>query len=307
MGAEITPEKAKAHVDEQGTVPGPDGTPVDDLDKLWAIAKRWQVGDERVIGPIARARLVALGEPALARAIERLATKDGLEGEAVAAVLREFPRERTVPRLVEATRSADAATRKAAARFLGLLGAAEAEPRLVELLADGEARLFALRALAALGKAPEGVERFLRGPSELEGVAAASCLGAAADARAVAALVGALAPDVPFLVRQAAEQRLAALGEKAVPALAGAAAGAATARERRSALRALGATGSGAAGEAVAAALASPDPWVRLSALAAADRLLARLEGAAAASLRAARDGARAREADPLVRRHAPR
>ena len=303
MGAAITKEAATAAVDRDGRVPGPDGKPVDDLDKLWGIAKRWQVGDERVIGPIARARLVALGEPALARAVERLGTKEGLEFEAALALLKEFPRARVVPRVIEATRAKDVPTRKGALRILGALADPAAEPRLIEMLADDEVRRYTLGALAALKRAPPEVAKYLAAAKEPEGVAAAVCLGAAGGDDAIAALVGALSPATSFPVRTAAEEQLSHLGGAAVPALARAAREAKSARERRSALRALSGTKSPRATAAVIAALPDPDRWIRFSARQAAERLLRELPKEDSADLSAALEAQRARETDPLVRR----
>ncbi len=302
MGAAITEAEAKARVDKEGTAPGPDGKH-DDLDKLWAIAIRWQVGDERVIGPIARARLVAMGEKALSRAIERLGTKDSLELEWIQALLPSFPKETVVPRLLEASKSKDLDTRRSAIRFLGIVGAAEAESRLVEVLADDDVRLQALRSLASLKKAPKEIAKYLRAPKDLEGVAAASCLGTVGDDEAIAALVGALAPDVPFLTRLAAEQRLAALGERSLPALESAAKGAPTVRARRSAIRALGASKWAPAGTGIRAALSDPDPWVRFTAFGAARALIHDLPGQPTRALAAALAAAEAAETDPIVRR----
>ncbi len=303
MGAGITPEAAKAHVDEQGSVRGSDGKPVDDLDKLWEIGKRWQVGDERVIGPIARARLVALGAKALDRAVERLASKDGLELECCEAIFRGFPAPEVAARLLAATKAEDVAVRRSAVRFLGALGFGDATPRLVELLADAQVRGYALRALGVLKQAPKEVLPFLRSPKEAEGVAVTVCLAAAGDAASLDALVSALSPETAFPVRLAAEQRLAALGEAAVPALGKAAATAPTLRARRSALRALGGTKSPAAVAAVRAALGDADPWVRFSARQAADALAKALPSDAARDLRASVDARRAAETDPFVKR----
>lgn len=303
MGAAITEAEAKARVDKDGTVAGPDGKPVDDLDKLWDIAKRWQVGDERVIGPIARARLVALGDKALDRAIERLGSKDGLELECVQAILSAFPKERSVPRLLDASRSKDPNTRRSAARFLGALGAAEAEARLVELLSDEEVRLQAVRALGALKKAPPAILPLLRSPKELEGVAAAACLGAVGDDASIDALVSALSPEVPYLVRVAAETRLAALGERAVPALSRAAKAEGLVRVRRSALRALGATKAASATDAIRDALTDSESWVRFTAVAAARNLVKDVPGEPTRALADALSVALAAEKDPLVLR----
>jgi hypothetical protein len=304
MGAEITKEAATAIVDKDGRVPLNDGTRVDDLDALWKIGIRWQVGDERVIGPIARERLVALGAPTLARAIERLGTKDGLEFECIQAVLPKFPRDAVISKLVEATRAAEVPVRKGALRMLITLVAVEAEGRLVEMLADPEARGFVLRGLAALKKAPPAVAGYLKSAKEGEGVAAAVCLGAAGGKDAIVALVGALSTQTAFPVRLAAEQQLAALGEAAVPALAEAVLCAATVREKRAALRALGGTKAKAAIEPVVRSMGDPaDAWIRLSARLAAEQLVRDLPKEATADLSKAIEASRGHETDSLLKR----
>jgi hypothetical protein len=177
----------------------------------------------------------------------------------------------------------------------------------------------ALRSLAALKRGPAVVVPYLRSKKELEGVAAAACLGAAAaagpfdvegdrDHLAVTspdmdALVGALSTSTPFLVRAAAEMQLAAIGDRAVHTLARAATRAATIRERRSAIRALGATQSKYAVPAVTLAFADEEPWIRFQARLAAEQLLVDLPKDATRDLVAALEKSIASEADPLVRR----
>lgn len=303
MDAEISKEAATAIVDKDGRVAGKDGKAVDDLDALWKIGIRWQVGDERVIGPIARERLVALGEPVVARCIERLGTKDGLEFECIQAVLPKFPRPHVLEKLIDATKSKETLVRKGALRMLITMVAVEAEGRLVEMLADDDVRGFVLRGLAALKKAPPAVAGYLAAAKEPEGVAAAVCLGAAGGEGSIAALIGALSTKTAFPVRLAAEQQLAAMGAAAVPALSKAAAEAATTRERRSALRALGGTKAAAAIPGVTTGLASDDAWIRLSARLAAQQLVKDLPKEATVELAIAVAAAREKEADPLVKR----
>ena len=302
----MTEEKARAEVDRDGTVAGADGKTVDDLEKLWAVSCRWEVGDNRVIVPIARERLVALGKPALARALERVGTKDGLEYRAVEVVFSKFPREEVVPPLLEKTRDAEGIVRRGAVRALAGLQAAEAEGRFAEMLGeDPSSRATVLGALAALKKAPPAVAGFLRSEKESEGVAAAGCLGAAGGEEAVRALMGALGADVPLPVRLAAVERLGALGEAAVPALV-AFVGTefpSSAWERRNALRALGKSKSPAAVEGIARALGDSNRWVRLAAFQAGDELAKELGAEAPSSLAAAMAAARAAETDPLLRR----
>ena len=67
QAAAISQADAEKKVDAEGKVEK-DGTRVWDLDKLWALASEWEVNDNRVIVPIAKERLWALGAPALDRA-----------------------------------------------------------------------------------------------------------------------------------------------------------------------------------------------------------------------------------------------
>ena len=301
----LSPEQAKAAVDKDGTVPGPDGKPVDDLDKLWAVASRWEVGDNRIIVPVAKERLVALGKPALDRALERVGTKEGLEYRAVETTLAKFPIEEVVPRLVERTREPEMMVRKGAVRALAGLQAMGALDRLVEMLAtDPDTRGTVLSALAGLKKAPPAVAGLVHSPKEGEGVQAVLCLAGVGDAAAVATLVGALGPDTAFPQRTAAMDRLAALGEKAVPAL--------TAlvededrpvTARRNALRALGRSKCAEAMFPVVQSLAAGDRLLRLSAIQAAGDLAKGVDPENAAALAEALAAAREKETDPLLRR----
>jgi HEAT repeat protein len=273
-------------VDEEGSVAGPDGARTPDLDRLWALACLWEVGDNRVVVPIARERLVALGAPALDRAFERIGTKDGLEGRAVEATIRAFPREAVIPRLLERTRDPEAMIRRGAVRVVSALALPEAYDRLVELLDDPALRAGALDALRALRRAPPSVPAFLASAKESEGVMAAACLGASGDAAAVEALVGALSPSYPFPVRIAAEQQLAALGEVARGRLEIAVRDfGAPPAQRRSALRVLGRARLVEARETILGALRDPDEWIRFSAAQAARDLAASLDPADAAAL----------------------
>jgi HEAT repeat protein len=301
----ITPEAAKAKVDADGTATGPDGKPVDDLDALWKMASEWEVGDNRVIVPIARERLVALGKPALDRALERVGDRQGLEYRACEVVFSKFPADEVVPRLVERTRDADRYVRRNSVLALAGLKAEAAMDRLLEMLEkDPETRGAVLGALSALKKAPPVVKGYLKSPKEPEGVQATACLAAVGDEECIAALCGALGPDHSFPVRIAAMDRLAGLGEKAVAALAKVASDdTVPVMVRRNALRALGRTKSAAAAAPLVAALASPDRLVRLSAFPAAADLVKGLGREASKDLAAALAAAREKEQDPLVKR----
>jgi HEAT repeat protein len=301
----ITPEKAKEAVDKDGTVPGPDGKPVDDLDRMWKLSSQWEVGDNRVIVPIARERLIALGKPALDRAVEKVGTKDGLEYRACEVVFGKFPAGEVVPRLLDRTKEAEVLVRKGSVRALAGLQAAAAVDRFVEMLdKDPDTRGTVLGALAGLKKAPPAVEGLVRSPKEGEGVQAVLCLAGVGDAGAVAFLCGALGPDVAFPVRMAAWDRLAALGEPAVASLAKVSLDdTLPTMARRNALRALGRTKSAAAVEPLSGALKSPDRLLRLSAFQAAGDLVRGLGPDPGKGIAAALAAAREVEQDPLVKR----
>ena len=271
----MTPEAARAIVDRDGTVPGPDGKPVDDLDRLWRMASEWEVGDQRVIVPIARERLVALGTPALDRALERIGDRHGLEFRACESVFAKFPAETVIARLVERSKDADLWVRRRSVQSLATLKAEGAMDRFLEMLEkDPETRGTVLGALAALKKAPPPVKGFLRSPKETEGVQAVSCLASVGDDDAVLALLGALGHDHAYPVRLAAMDRLAARGPASVPALAALALDAGKpVPARRNAIRALGRTKAAEARAPILEALASEDAGVRLSAVHASEDL----------------------------------
>jgi HEAT repeat protein len=311
QGPAITKEAAAAKVEETCQVER-DGKREWDLDKLWALSSEWAVNDNSVIVPIARERFCALGDPALDRAFDRLkmiSIGSGLEFEAVQAVFRHFDgagrRDEIAKRLIEKTNDPEEFTRRGAVAILSTLKIEAAYDRLVEMLGSDEPnRRAVLGALGAIRRAPPQVAELLRAKNELEGVNAAVCLGAVADDSSIAALAGALGPDVKYLPRTAATEQLAALGAKAVPALSKLARDpAADVTARRNALRALGKCGDPDALDPIVDAFKSPDRWVRLSAYVAGKAFLEKANPVDRAELSAALDEARALEQDPLLKR----
>jgi HEAT repeat protein len=301
----MTPEKAKEAVDRDGMVDGPDGKRVDDLEKLWAVASRWEVGDERVIVPIARERLVALGTPALEKALARVGDKQGLEFRNCQAVFAKFPKEVVVPRLVERSKDADVWVRRRSVTALADLRDEAAMPRLLEMLEkDAEVRSTVLGALSGMKKAPPQVAGYLRSPKEADGVQAVLCLAAVGDEAAVQALLGALGHDHAYPVRLAAMDRLGAMGAAAVPALTAFAGDAARpVPARRNALRALGRTKDPGAVPPVVLALTDAERGLRLSAIQAAGDLAKDVGPEIAKTLSDAVAAARAKETDPFLKR----
>ncbi|MCE9638072.1 MAG: hypothetical protein K8T90_20415 [Planctomycetes bacterium] len=309
-----------------------------DLDKLWAMSSEWAVNDNSVIVPIAREQFVALGDPAVDRAFERLrmcGIGSGLEFEAVQDVMKRLAatdRKAAIQtRLLEKTKDEDDLTRRGAVSVIASLQVADAVPRLIEMLkTDEKNRRSIIGALGVLKQAPPEVAGYLRSKAELEGVNAASCLGGVGDDASLATLTAALGPDVPFLTRTAVTEQLATLAAETVPPAANAAipadpkaapapterAGRAVAAlakvardeslpamSRRNALRALGRSGHAHAVDPIVDAFLSKDRWVRFSAFQAARALIAKSNEVDAAELRVSLDAARAIEKDPFVRR----
>ena len=200
----ISKEDAKQKLLAQGQVER-DGTHVWDLDKLWAICSEWEVGDNRVIMPLAREQLFALGQPALDRAFDRIATDNSLEYLAVKATLKHFDIALVAPRLLEASMAQDAKARKRAIAAMEHLKHKSFLPRLEELLeTDPVTRRNVLMSLTALKHCPAGVHKLLKSKDELAGVAAAGCLASAPTKENIAALIAALDRDTPYLARTAA-------------------------------------------------------------------------------------------------------
>lgn len=315
QAATISQADAEARVEERGKVVLNDGSRAWDLERLWTLASEWEVNDNRVIVPIARARLWDLGAPALDRAFERLgsgSTGSGLEFRAVEATVRHFAasdgRASVVARLLERTRDADVTVRKGAVSLLGSLKAEEGVARLAEMLdADLPVRRQVLGALGALKRAPPGVAALLRGRSELEGVGAAACLGAAGDEASVAALLGSIGADTPYLVRIAATEQLGALGEASIGGLCALVRdSAADTTARRNALRAVARTGHPDGVDAIVESFLSGSAWIRLSAMLAAPEYAKRAKDVDRREVEKSLDAARAMESDPLVQRLVP-
>ncbi len=86
-----------ASAEEPATAPKAES----ELDKTWKTACEWAVGSAAVRVREARAKLIAMGEPALRKAIERLATTEGLELEAAQAVIAGIGAPAAIP-LIEA-------------------------------------------------------------------------------------------------------------------------------------------------------------------------------------------------------------
>ncbi len=210
----ISKEDATKQVHAKGQVER-DGTRVWDLDKLWSICSEWEVGDNRIIMPLAREQLFALRQSALDRAFERIATDSSLEFLAVKATLKHFDISNVAPRLLERSTSDDIKVRKRVIAAMEHLKHRSFIPRLEALLTeDPTTRRNVLLALTALKHCPPEVREMLKSKDELVGVAAAGCLASAPSKENVAALIAALDHDTPYLARTAAIHWLSKIVEE---------------------------------------------------------------------------------------------
>ncbi|MHC4470758.1 MAG: HEAT repeat domain-containing protein, partial [Planctomycetota bacterium] len=212
-----------------------------DLEKLWAIAREWPVGEMADIVPRALEHLHAMGDPAFQKALSLVGTKRNLEDLAVSKLLKLFG-QRSVPPLIEMLEAGDDRRRSHAARFLADLGAKRAAPSLVPLLGHEKTKRSALDALSRL-EAKEhwsAVLPLLADEVELTRVTAVRCLQKLGAKTATSALVMKLRSDEMFTVRFAAEDVLVSFGEDSVPPLLHLAKTGDDLIARRHAIRALG-------------------------------------------------------------------
>jgi hypothetical protein len=152
------------------------------FDELWAIAIRWEVGENRRIVPVARKRLVAFGAallPYLDRAMDQDAS--GLELRAYKDVLGGLSREGAAAEVTallrENLRRKDERRPKVALWLAGEMKARETEPDVVALL-EGADRSLARRAAGVLARigshaGDETLLAWLRAPDDELAVQAA--------------------------------------------------------------------------------------------------------------------------------------
>jgi len=119
------------------------------FDKLWEIAVRWEVGDNRVIVPAARQRLVAFGDAVLPYMDGKVETDNsGLELRAFVDVLGKLDATEFLKRNLA---SESERRRKVAIYLIGELKAAALADEVVKMLSDKELDRRAAAALAAIG------------------------------------------------------------------------------------------------------------------------------------------------------------
>ncbi|MHC5049020.1 MAG: HEAT repeat domain-containing protein [Planctomycetota bacterium] len=254
----LSKEEANKRVDEKAG---------EDLEKLWALASEWAVGEMADVVPVAIERLVAKGPPAMEKALSRVGTRDGLELRAIQVVLKRF-KEPSVAPLVEMLKDDDRRRRSQAAGLLADLEATQAVDEIVGLFADKKTKIAALDALARLGNAvlwPD-VAPLLEDESERVRVAAIRCLQKLKAVKAARTLLSRLTVAEMFTVRFAAEDVLVSFGEPAVEPLMSLARAAPDLTSRRHAIRALGRIAPAAAEGLLWEAMRDPDWRVRFDA-----------------------------------------
>lgn len=154
VGADATPPPAEAP-------PGPPEPPPiaarlpegplsqETFDKLWEIACRWEVGENRAIVPAARKRLVEFGQDVLPYLDARVETDNyGLELRAFVDVLKGLDATEFLRR--NATHGSER-RRKVALHVIGELKASDLAPEVARLLDDPALDRRAAAALAAIG------------------------------------------------------------------------------------------------------------------------------------------------------------
>ncbi|MFI5403482.1 MAG: hypothetical protein ACHQ1G_11135, partial [Planctomycetota bacterium] len=151
------------------------------FDKLWEIAIRWEVGDNRVIVPAARKRLLEFGPDVLPYLDAKVETDNsGLELRAFVDVLRGLPAADFLRRNAahESLRR-----RRVALHIIGELNAKDLEDAVVKLLDDKDLDRRAAAALAAIGShAGDAVlVTWLKGDSRHAAVAVSALTALEAD------------------------------------------------------------------------------------------------------------------------------
>ncbi|MHC4931916.1 MAG: HEAT repeat domain-containing protein, partial [Planctomycetota bacterium] len=253
----LSREEAERRVDEEAG---------DDLEKLWALASKWTVGEMADVIPVARDRLFAKGEPALEKALSRVGTRSGLEFRAVQDQLKRFG-ERSKPPLLAMLKDEDPRRRSQAAGLLADLGARETAPQVVALLREPKTKSGALDALSRFGEPsvwPE-VAKLLEDESERARVAAIRCLQKLKAIESAPALARRLTAADMFTVRFAAEDALVSFGR--ADGLLELARSAPELTQRRHAIRALGRMALPDAQELIQGLTKDPDWRIRFDAV----------------------------------------
>ncbi len=193
------------------------------VESVFKTASMWAVGNVRKRVLRARKELIRLGKRAVAYVYEKkLDTKDGLESEAVLALVKALP-DTAKPYLLMGLRDERFLARQNSAYWLGEMGEAARDAVDSILLALKEKRITPRRAAYALGSigdstvVPE-ILYLLKDTLEISRIVTAEACGKLKNPRAINPLILALR-DPFFTVRSAAEAALVAIGKPAFDSL----------------------------------------------------------------------------------------
>jgi HEAT repeat protein len=193
------------------------------VESVFKTASIWAVGNARKKVLRARKELVRLGRRAVEYVYEhKLDTKDGLESEAISALMKALP-DTAKPYLLKGLRDKRFLARQNSAYWLGEIGSNARDAVDSILLALKENRITPRRAVYALGCIGDStvvpqILYLLKDTMEVSRIVTAEACGKLKNPVAIEPLVATL-NDRLFTVRSAAEAALVAIGEPAVDPL----------------------------------------------------------------------------------------
>ncbi|MEO0068629.1 MAG: HEAT repeat domain-containing protein [candidate division WOR-3 bacterium] len=193
------------------------------VESVFKTASIWAVGNARKKVLRARKELIRLGRKAVEYVYEnKLDTKDGLESEAINALMKALP-DTAKPYLFKGLRDSRFLARQNSAYWLGEMGKNALDAVDSILLALEEKRITPRRAVYALGSIGDSlvvpkILYLLKDTLEVSRIVTAEACGKLKNPLAIGDLIRAL-NDTFFTVRSAAEAALVAIGEPSIPPL----------------------------------------------------------------------------------------
>jgi HEAT repeat protein len=193
------------------------------VESVFKTASIWAVGNARKKVLRARKELIRLGRRAVEYVYEhKLDTKDGLESEAITALMKALP-DTAKPYLLQGLRDKRFLARQNSAYWLGELGSNARDAVDSILLALQEKRITPRRAVYALGSIGDSlvvprILYLLKDTMEVSRIVTAEACGKLKNPVAIEPLIATLS-DRLFTVRSAAEAALVAIGVPAVDPL----------------------------------------------------------------------------------------
>ncbi|MCX7732655.1 MAG: HEAT repeat domain-containing protein [candidate division WOR-3 bacterium] len=193
------------------------------VESVFKTASIWAVGNARKKVLRARKELIRLGRMAVEYVYEhKLDTKDGLESEAITALMKALP-DTAKPYLFRGLRDERFLARQNSAYWLGEMGSNARDAVDSILLALKEKRITPRRAVYALGSIGDSlvvpqILYLLKDTMEVSRIVTAEACGKLKNPVAIEPLIATL-NDRLFTVRSAAEAALVAIGEPGVDPL----------------------------------------------------------------------------------------